>query len=114
MASAMGIRAGRVRIIALAVGGVLAVSGGVLGAPILGPAPGVDTNVLVLSLIVVVLGGAGSIPATLGGALLVGEVQTVGVLAAPALAPFLLFGALLVVLVIRGRSTGLGSAVRTA
>ena len=103
MAAATGIQTGRVRVGALAVGGALAVIAGVLGAPLLGPAPGVDTSVLVLSLIVVVLGGAGSIPATLAAALLVGQVQTLGVLAAPALAPFALFGALFAVLVIRGQ-----------
>ena len=105
MAAASGIHAGRVRTAALAVGGVLAVIGGVLGAPLIGPAPGVDTTVLVLSLIVVVIGGAGSIPGTLGAALLVGQVQTVGILAAPTLAPFALFGALLLVLVLRGSAT---------
>ncbi|SCL73588.1 branched-chain amino acid ABC transporter permease [Micromonospora peucetia] len=113
MAAATGINTARVRIAALAVGATLAVTAGVLGAPLLGPAPGVDTTVLVLSLIVVVLGGAGSIPATLAAALLVGQVQTLGVLAAPALAPFALFGALFVVLVIRGQS-GAPTAVRPA
>ncbi|MBM0202018.1 branched-chain amino acid ABC transporter permease [Micromonospora sp. STR1s_5] len=103
MAAATGIHTGRVRVAALAVGGALAVTAGVLGAPLLGPAPGVDTHVLVLSLIVVVLGGAGSIPATLAAALLVGQVQTLGVLAAPTVAPFALFGALFSVLVVRGQ-----------
>jgi branched-chain amino acid transport system permease protein len=71
---------------------------------LLGPATGVDTTVLVLSLIVVVIGGAGSIPGTLAAALLVGQVQTVGVLAAPTTAPFTLFGVLLAVLVLRSRT----------
>ena len=105
MAAATGIHTGRVRTAALAVGGVLAVAGGVLGAPLIGPAPGADTTVLVLCLIVVVIGAAGSIPATLGAALLVGQVQTVGLLAAPTLSPFALFGALLLVLVLRGSAT---------
>jgi branched-subunit amino acid ABC-type transport system permease component len=87
----------------MGVGGALAVIAGVLGAPLLGPAPGVDTTVLVLCLVVVVIGGAGSIGGTLGAALLVGQVQTVGVLAAPTAAPFALFGVLLVVLVVRAR-----------
>ncbi|MGL4743882.1 MAG: branched-chain amino acid ABC transporter permease [Dermatophilaceae bacterium] len=106
MAAAAGIPVARVRLAAMAVGGALAVGAGALGAPLLGPAPGVDTTVLVLSLIVVVLGGAGSVPATLAAALLVGQVQTIGVLTAPALAPFALFSALLLVLVIRGMTSG--------
>ena len=101
MAAATGIRTGRVRTIALMVGGALTVFAGVLGAPLLGPAAGVDTYVLTMSLIIVVLGGAGSVPRTLGAALLVGQVQTVGVITAPAIAPFLLFGAVLLVLLAR-------------
>jgi branched-chain amino acid transport system permease protein len=103
MAAATGINTRRVQTTAMACGGALAVAAGVLGAPMLGPAPGVDTTVLVLSLIVVVIGGAGSIPGTLGAALLVGQVQTVGVLAAPTAAPFALFGVLLAALTIRAR-----------
>lgn len=105
MAAAGGIRIRRVRVTALACGAAVTTLAGVLGAPLLGPAPGVDVHVLVLSLVVVVLGGAGSVPHTLAAALLVGQVQTVGVIAAPALAAFLLFGLVLAVLVIRGRST---------
>jgi branched-chain amino acid transport system permease protein len=104
MAAASGVRTGLVQMVAMASGAALAVTGGVLGAPMLGPAPGVDTTVLVLSLIVVVIGGAGSIPGTLAGALLVGQVQTVGVLAAPTTAPFALFAVLLAVLTLRSRS----------
>ncbi|MEU4244257.1 branched-chain amino acid ABC transporter permease [Actinoplanes sp. NPDC026619] len=101
MAAVAGIRTGRVRTLALAAGGALAATAGVLGAPLLGPAPGVDTRVLMLSLIVVVLGGAGSVPHTLAAALLVGEVQALTV-TVPAIAPFLLFAAVLIVLVVRG------------
>ncbi|MBO0868120.1 MAG: branched-chain amino acid ABC transporter permease [Micromonosporaceae bacterium] len=107
MAAATGIPTGRVQLAWMAGGGMLAVAGGVLGAPLLGPAPGVDTTVLVLCLIVVVIGGAGSIPGTLLGALLVGQVQTVGVLAAPTLAPFALVAVLIAVLAVRAR-TGTG------
>ncbi|HWS33258.1 MAG TPA: branched-chain amino acid ABC transporter permease [Actinoplanes sp.] len=105
MAAAGGIRTGRVRFLALAAGGALTTVAGVLGAPLLGPAPGVDVQVLVLSLVVVVVGGAGSVLHTLAAALLVGQVQTVGVIAAPTLAAFLLFTLVLAVLVLRGRST---------
>lgn len=104
MAAATGVNTRRVQTVAMAAGGGLAVAAGVLGAPLLGPAPGVDTNVLVLSLIVVVIGGAGSIPGTLAAALLVGQVQTVGVLAAPSTAPFALFAVLLAVLALRARA----------
>jgi branched-subunit amino acid ABC-type transport system permease component len=104
MAAATGINTQAAQTVAMAGGAALAVVGGVLGAPLLGPAPGIDNTVLVLSLIIVVIGGAGSIPGTLAAALLVGQVQTVGVLAAPTAAPFLLFTVLLAVLASRSRS----------
>jgi branched-subunit amino acid ABC-type transport system permease component len=104
MAAATGIHTGRVRTGALAVGGALGTVAGVLGAPLLGPAPGIDVLVLSLSLIIVVIGGAGSVVRTLGAALLVGQVQTVGVLIAPVFASFLLFSIVLIVLVARGRT----------
>jgi len=104
MAAATGINTRMVQTLAMAAGGALAVTAGVLGAPLLGPAPGVDTTVLVLSLIIVIIGGAGSIPGALVAALLVGQVQTVGVIAAPTAAPFALLGVLLVVLTIRNRA----------
>jgi branched-chain amino acid transport system permease protein len=103
MAAATGIPTRRVHTIALACGGALATGAGVLGAPLMGPAPGVDTTILVLSLVVVVIGGTGSIPLTLLAALGVGQVQTLGVLVAPATTSFALFGVLLVVLVARPR-----------
>ncbi|MEV6927453.1 branched-chain amino acid ABC transporter permease [Dactylosporangium sp. NPDC051485] len=104
MAAATGIPTRRVSLAAFAAGGALAVGGGVLGAPILGPAPGVDTTVLVLCLTVVVIGGTGSIPATLGAALLVGMVHSIGVAAAPLAAPFALVAVMLAVLVLRRRT----------
>jgi branched-subunit amino acid ABC-type transport system permease component len=84
-----------------AFGAALATVGGVLGAPILAPGPGVDENVLVLSLVVVVIGGLGSVRGALVGGIVIGEIQTLGVALLPDYAPFLLFGAMLVVLAVR-------------
>ncbi|MFG3427914.1 branched-chain amino acid ABC transporter permease [Streptomyces californicus] len=87
----------------LAAAGALAGAAGVLGAPIIGPGPGTSENVLMLSLVVVVLGGLRSLWATFFAAIAVGEVQTLGVAVAPALAPYLLFAAMAAVLVLRSR-----------
>ncbi|MFI1226800.1 MULTISPECIES: ABC transporter permease subunit [unclassified Streptomyces] len=87
----------------LAAAGALAGAAGVLGAPIIGPGPGTSENVLMLSLVVVVLGGLRSLWATLAAAIVVGEVQTLGVSVAPELAPYLLFAAMAAVLVLRSR-----------
>ncbi|MFJ6609214.1 branched-chain amino acid ABC transporter permease [Streptomyces sp. NPDC091289] len=87
----------------LAAAGALAGAAGVLGAPIIGPGPGTSETVLMLSLVVVVLGGLRSLWATFFAAIAVGEVQTLGVSVAPELAPYLLFAAMAAVLVLRSR-----------
>ena len=84
-------------------GGALAVCAGVLGAPILGLSPGLDTTVLTLSLIIVVAGGLGSMRGALLAALTVGQVQTTVAVAWPTAAPFLLAGLLLAGLAWRAR-----------
>ncbi|MFD5791419.1 ABC transporter permease [Streptomyces sp. NPDC127037] len=89
----------------LAAAGALAGAAGVLGAPIIGPGPGTSENVLMLSLVVVVLGGLRSLWATFAAAVAVGEVQTLGVSVLPDLAPYLLFAAMAAVLVFRSRFT---------
>ncbi|MFI0935703.1 branched-chain amino acid ABC transporter permease [Streptomyces sp. NPDC021019] len=89
----------------LAAAGALAGAAGVLGAPIIGPGPGTSENVLMLSLVVVVLGGLRSLWATFFAAIAVGEVQTLGVSLVPDLAPYLLFAAMAAVLVLRSRFT---------
>jgi branched-chain amino acid transport system permease protein len=102
MAAATGIRTRWIQAAVLAAGCALAVVVGVLGAPVLGPAPGVDTTVFTLSLIIVVVGGLGSIRGALVAAIGVGLLQTLGVLLAPAaMVPFLLALAMLAVLIAR-------------
>ncbi len=54
-------------------GAALAGIGGVLGGPILTAYPGLDTDMLPLALVVVILGGVGSLPGALVGSLLVGS-----------------------------------------
>ncbi|MEV3929759.1 MULTISPECIES: ABC transporter permease [unclassified Streptomyces] len=87
----------------LAAAGALAGAAGVLGAPIIGPGPGTSETVLMLSLVVVVLGGLRSLWTTFFAAIGVGEVQTLGVSVLPDLAPYLLFAAMAAVLVFRSR-----------
>lgn len=112
MVRALGVDTRKVLLAVFAFGAALAVVGGVLGAPILAPGPGVDERVLVLSLVVVVIGGLGSVRGALLGALLIGQVQTLGVAVLPQYAPFLLFGAMLLVLAVRPQ--GLVSVVSRA
>ncbi|SOC53667.1 branched-chain amino acid ABC transporter permease [Ornithinimicrobium cerasi] len=101
MVRAMGVDTRKILFGVFGFGAALAAVGGVLGAPIIAPGPGIDERVLVLSLVVIVIGGLGSVRGALLGALLIGQVQTLGVALVPAYAPFLLFGAMLLVLALR-------------
>jgi branched-subunit amino acid ABC-type transport system permease component len=108
MVACLGTNPARVRLGVLAAAGGLAGGAGVLGAPIIGPGPGTAATVLLLSLVVVVLGGVGiggigSVTGTLVAAMAVGEIQTLGVALAPTAAPFLLFAAMAVTLAVRSR-----------
>ncbi|MGH2534291.1 MAG: branched-chain amino acid ABC transporter permease [Thermomicrobiales bacterium] len=97
----LGVDTRKVLLGVFAFGATLAALGGVLGAPILAPGPGVDERVLVLSLVIVVIGGLGSVRGALLGALFVGQVQSLGIALLPEFAPFLLFGVMFAVLTIR-------------
>ncbi|MDT7612731.1 MAG: branched-chain amino acid transport system permease protein [Pseudonocardiales bacterium] len=44
-----------------AVGSLLATTAGVLGGPVYGARPGLDASVFILALVVVVIGGLGSV-----------------------------------------------------
>lgn len=101
MLSALGVNVNRVLVGVFAIGTALASFGGLIGAPVLGVRPGLDWDVLILALIVVVIGGLGSIAGAFVGALIIGQVQSLGVALVPELAAFLLFGAMAVILLVR-------------
>jgi branched-subunit amino acid ABC-type transport system permease component len=101
MVEAVGIRTNLVLGGVFGAGAALAAVGGLLAAPVLGAQPGLDDTILLLALVVVVVGGLGSLRGALAGALLVGQVQTVGVALVSNYASFLLFGAMAVVLLLR-------------
>jgi branched-chain amino acid transport system permease protein len=111
MVRAIGVDTGRLVVVVFAVGVVLACLGGVLGAPVLGAYPGLDERVLILGLVVVVLGGLGSVSGAFLGAMVIGQVEVLGVSLLPEYASFLVFGTMAVVLL--ARPTGmLGRAGR--
>lgn len=101
MVSSLGVDNRLVKVAVFAVGSLLATTAGVLGGPIYGARPGLDAAVLLLALVVVVIGGLGSVRGALVGALLIGQVDTLGRVLLPDLASFILFAALAIVLVVR-------------
>jgi branched-chain amino acid transport system permease protein len=74
MVRALGINIGVVFAVTFFVGGFLAGLGGVMGASFAGAAPGTDGQWLLNSLIVVIVGGLGSIRGAVAGSLLYGMV----------------------------------------
>jgi branched-chain amino acid transport system permease protein len=101
MVSALGVDNRLVKAGVFAVGSLLATTAGVLGGPVYGARPGLDASVFILALVVVVIGGLGSVRGALAGALIIGQVDTLGRVLLPDLASFILFAALAVVLVLR-------------
>lgn len=101
MVRALGVNTGRLIAGVFAAGAALAAFGGVLGAPILSAYPGLDDHVLLLGLVVVVLGGLGSVSGALVGALAIGQIEVLGTALLPSYASFLVFGAMAVVLLLR-------------
>ncbi len=103
MVLSAGVDDRKVKVVVFAVGALLAATAGVLGAPVYGARPGLDGTVLILALVVVVIGGLGSVRGALVGALVIGEIESLGRALLSNLASFVLFGALAVVLVVRPR-----------
>jgi branched-chain amino acid transport system permease protein len=110
MVSAIGIDNRRVTLAVFAVGSALAAVAGVLGGPIYGARPGLDSTVLILALVVVVIGGLGSMRGALVGALVIGQIESLGRAVLADAASFLLFGALAIVLVLRPQGLFAGAA----
>lgn len=101
MVEAVGIDVKRVTTLTFALATAVAVVGGVLAGPVTGVSGGLDDEVLLLALVVIVVGGRGSIAGTLIGSLLIGLIENVGVVLMPELASFLLFGAMVLIIVFR-------------
>ncbi|MBI5030618.1 MAG: branched-chain amino acid ABC transporter permease [Chloroflexi bacterium] len=78
MVEALGINVRRVFTLVFAIGAALAGLGGVVAAPFLGVYPGMALEFLLQAFIVVVIGGLGSIPGAVAGALLVGLARAYG------------------------------------
>ena len=111
MARAAGIAASRLFTIVFCLGAALAGLGGTLAGPIFNAYPGFDSEMLPLALIVVILGGIGSLWGTFVASFVIGFIYTFGNFLVPDLAYVILFLPMVVVLAFRpqglfGRSAG--------
>ena len=101
MARVTGIRVSRLFTIVFCLGAWLAGFAGVIGGPILSVYPGLDQEMLPLALVVVILGGSGSLLGSLVGSFIVGFLYNFGQAMFPELAYVVLFLPMLIVLVVR-------------
>jgi branched-chain amino acid transport system permease protein len=103
MLAAAGVNVNMVFAITFALGAGLAGLGGVIGAVELSMVPGEDTRLLLVSLIVVIVGGMGSVPGAAIGAVILGLAETYGLAYAPTYSVVFTFLILIVVLAFRPR-----------
>lgn len=105
MARAVGIPVSRLFTMVFCLGAALAGAGGILGGPIMSAYPGLDADMLPLALIIVMLGGVGSLLGAFVGSFVIGAIYTFGTALLPDLAYVILF--LPMIFVIAFRPTGL-------
>lgn len=101
MAACLGINVERLFFIVFCVGCALAGLAGVVAAPLLSVTPDMGLQILIPTLIVIVIGGLGSLKGAVAGSLIYGFVQTFGAVLAPQLASVLIYALLAAVLVIK-------------
>ena len=101
MARVVGIRVSQLFTLVFALGAGLAGFAGIIGGPILSVYPGIDQDMLPLALVVVILGGTGSLLGSFVGSIVVGFIYNFGQALLPELAYFVLFLPMLLVLILR-------------
>jgi branched-chain amino acid transport system permease protein len=103
MARAVGIPVSRLFTIVFCLGAALAGAGGVIGGPIMSAYPGLDADMLPLALIVVILGGVGSLLGAFVGSFITAAMYTFGSALLPDLAYVILFLPMIFVIAFRPR-----------
>ena len=101
MVAALGVNIGAVFTGVFAFGAALAAFGGVVAGPILSLFPGIDAQVLINGLIVVVVGGMGTLTGAFWGGLLIGVAVTFLTVLVPQIALVLTFMVMAAILLVR-------------
>jgi branched-chain amino acid transport system permease protein len=84
-----------------ALGALLAGAAGVIGGPVVGMYPGADLDILILAIVVVVVGGLGSLRGAFVAAVIVGLLDTFGRILFPELSQFAIFAPMALMLILR-------------
>jgi branched-chain amino acid transport system permease protein len=103
MVQALGIDVRRLFSVLFSAGTALAALAGMLAAPLTTVYPGMGESVLVVSFVVVVIGGIGSIKGAFAGAMLVGIADTFGKVLVPSVASAIVYAVMAAVLLWRPR-----------
>jgi branched-chain amino acid transport system permease protein len=103
MANGVGIPASLLFTVVFTLGAALAGMGGIVAAPILSVYPGMDADMLPLALVVVILGGLGSLVGALVGSFVIGFIYTFGQVFVPNMAYIILFLPMVIILALRPR-----------
>jgi branched-chain amino acid transport system permease protein len=103
MVRGLGINTPRLFTAVFALGAFLTALSGVIGGPFVGAYPGADFEILLLALVVVIIGGLGSIRGAFVGSLVVGLIDTFGRALVPELAMFTIFAPMVIILALRPR-----------
>ncbi len=98
MVASLGIDIDRAFAVVFALGCLLAGLAGVVAAPVMSVSPEIDVSVLILTLVVVVVGGPGSLRGAFAGALLIGFADTFGQVFLPELASMMIYAVMAAVL----------------
>jgi len=78
MVAALGVNIGQLNAFVFGLGAALAGLAGLMAGPIISVQPGMGEPILILTLVVIVTGGVGSVRGAFYGALIVGVVDTIG------------------------------------
>lgn len=111
MVDVLGIDAQRVHMTVFAIGTVLALIAGALAAPLYSVYPNMGDGFLIISFVVVVIGGLGSVPGAFWSALIIGLVDTLGKAYVPTVAGLAVY--VLMAAVMLWRPSGLFGQQRT-
>jgi branched-chain amino acid transport system permease protein len=101
MVRGLGINLSRVNTILFFIGAAVAGFAGVIGGQIMGASLDLGLDVMLVSLIVVVIGGMGSVQGAFLGAMIIGVVDAFGKVFFPELAMFMMYLVMIVVLLTR-------------
>ncbi len=100
-ASGLGVNTPMLMTGVFALGALLAGAAGVIGGPLVGMYPSADLDVLLLAIVIVIVGGLGSLRGAFLAAIIVGLLDTAGRTLFPQFSLFAIFAPMAVVLIVR-------------